>query len=52
MINGGLYIFQLDYRVVHSEYDDRYCEVEFSNEYGEKYALQAICVVDFVLFDE
>lgn len=32
-------------------YDENYCEVEFSDKDGITYALQAICVKDFVALD-
>lgn len=33
-------------------YNERFCEVEFSLPNGETYALQAICVDDFVVIGE
>lgn len=49
-ISDGIFRDAIGYII--NIYDDKYCEVEFSNETGETYALQAICVDDFIILDD
>ena len=49
-VSDGIYKGAIGYVI--KIYDEKYCEVEFSNENGETYALQAICVDDFIAIDE